>query len=168
MMRAPLTPLAEMSDAEWHRAFPDEETCIEWLVDSRWPQDVCCPRCGSDMVFPASLQEYRWRCFGCAPDLGYSFDYLTGTVFQDSALPLRVWLQVLHHELTGRGHGYTLAEQTMRRQIREALRTADFRRLVGEPSQAPAQKWEPSDPQVLSVPEQELCPQPALLIAQPR
>jgi hypothetical protein len=167
-MRHPFKPIAEMSDAEWARTFPDEETCIEWLVDSRWPQDVCCPNCGSDMVFPASLREYRWRCFGCAPDLGRSFDYRTGTIFQDSALPLRIWLKALHHELGGRGPGYGASEQKMRRQIRDVLRTADFRRMVGEPSPVPAHRREPPDAQVLTVPEQESCPQPALLTVQPR
>jgi len=168
MMHAPLTPLAEMSDAQWDRAFPDEETCIEWLVDSRWPQDVCCPRCGSDMVFPASLQEYRWRCFGCAPDLGHPFDYLTGTIFQDRTLPLRIWLKALHHELTGRGPGYNAIEQKMRRHIRDALRTADFRRMVGESGPMPVHGRELPDAEVISVPEQESCPQPTLLVLQPR
>ena len=71
--RRPLKSIAQMSDAEWARAFPNEEACIEWLVTCRWPQEVCCPRCGSSMVFPTSLKEYRWRCFGCVPDLGYHF-----------------------------------------------------------------------------------------------
>jgi hypothetical protein len=56
MMHHPLKSIAEMSDTEWDRAFPDEETCIEWLVDTRWPQDVCCPRCGSD-ILAANLAE---------------------------------------------------------------------------------------------------------------
>src|SRR5579862_4651942 len=102
MFRQGMKSIAEMNDAEWERAFPDEESCIEWLVNSRWPRDIHCPYCGSDLVFPASLHEYRWRCFGCAPDLGKSFDYLSGTIFQDTLLPLRAWLKALHSELAGK------------------------------------------------------------------
>jgi hypothetical protein len=98
-----LKSIAEMTEAELERAFPDEESCIEWLVMSRWPDEKHCPRCGSDMVFPASLHEYRWRCCGCVPDLGYPFDYLTGTNFQDGGFSLCLWLKSLHRELTGKG-----------------------------------------------------------------
>jgi hypothetical protein len=167
-MRHPLKPIAEMTDAEWERAFPDEETCIEWLVDSRWPQDVCCPRCGSDIVFPTSLQKYRWRCFGCAPDLGYPFDSCSGTIFQNSSFPLRVWLKALHHELTGNGPSYNAGEQNMRAHIRNALRANDFRRIVGEPSPVPARMREPTAAEEISVSEQETCTQPATLLASPR
>jgi hypothetical protein len=166
--RYPLKSIAEMSDAEWERAFPDEETCIEWLVNSRWPDEMRCPRCDSDLVFPASLHEYRWRCFGCVPDLGHFFDYLSGTIFQDSPLPLRVWLKALHCELTGKGPSYDASEQKMRRSIRKAMREPGFRGMVGEPGPVPARIEEPEDAETLSVPEQESCPQRAPLTVLPR
>ncbi len=159
MIAHPLKSIARMSDTEWDRAFPGEETCIEWLVDARWPQDVCCPRCGSDMVFPASLREYRWRCFGCAPDLGHPFDHRTGTIFQDSLFSLRIWLKALHHELTGKGPSYDVGEQRMRRH----LRAHDFRHMVGEPGPAPFRMRESPDAQTLFAPEEQSCPEPASL-----
>jgi Transposase zinc-ribbon domain len=161
MTRYPMKSIAEMSDAEWERAFPDEETCIEWLVNSRWPDEKRCPRCGSDLVFPASLHEYRWRCFGCVPDLGYAFDYLSGTIFQDSPLPLRLWLKALHRELTGKGPSYVASEQKMRRCIREAMREPRFRGMVGEPGPVPPCILEQEDTETLSDAEQESCPDPA-------
>jgi hypothetical protein len=142
-----LKPIAEMSDAEWERAFPDEESCIEWLVNSRWPDEKRCPHCGSDLVFPASLREYRWRCFGCAPDLGNSFDYLSGTIFQDTLLPLRVWLKALHSELTGKRESQDAGELKMRRRIRDAMRDATFRSMVDQPSPLPAFARELDDPE---------------------
>ena len=145
MIHHGMKSIAEMNDAEWGRAFPDEESCIEWLVNSRWPRHIHCPYCGSDLVFPASLHEYRWRCFGCAPDLGKSFDYLSGTIFQDTLLPLRAWLKVLHGELTGKCKSHDAGEQDTRRRIRNAMRDAKFRSMVGEPSLLPVFAQEPDD-----------------------
>ena len=157
MIPYPRKSMAEMSEAEWERAFPDEESCIEWLVMSRWPQEKHCPRCGSDLVFPASLHEYRWRCFGCAPDLGYSFDYLTGTAFQDGGFPLRLWLKTLHRELTGRRINYGAGEQAMRRRIRKALRELGFCRVVGACGPVPSRKKEPDEDGTLSDADQSSC-----------
>lgn len=137
MIRHPTKPIAGMSDAEWERAFPDEESCVEWLVNARWPQEVRCPACGSDMVFPASLQEYRWRCFGCKPDLGHAFDYRSGLVFQNSAAPLRIWLKALHQELRGRGPTFNYTEAACRSALRKAMRGNDFNRILAEPARVP-------------------------------
>lgn len=163
MTRYPLKSIAEMSDVEWERAFPDEETCMEWLVNSRWPDEKRCPRCGSDLVFPASLHEYRWRCFGCVPDLGYPFDHLSGTIFQDSPFPLRVWLKVLHNQITGKIAGHDASEQNMRRHIRDAMREPGFRGMVGEPSAVPPSIREPPDAQTLFAPQEQSCQEPARL-----
>lgn len=115
----------------------------------------------SDLVFPASLQEYRWRCFGCVPDLGHSFDYLSGTIFQDSRRPLRAWLKALHCELTGKGPAHDPCEQEMRQRIREAMREPGFRDMAGEPGPVPACMREPEEAETLSDTEQTSCPDPA-------
>jgi Transposase zinc-ribbon domain len=161
MNHYPKKSIAEMSDAEWEHAFPDEETCIEWLVNSRWPDELRCPRCGSDLVFPTSLHKFRWRCFCCSPDLGHSFDYLSGTIFHDSRRPLHAWLKAVHCELTGRGPSYDPSSQKMRRCIREAMREPGFRGMVGELGSVPRCILEPEDTETLSDAVQESCPDPA-------
>jgi len=165
--RRPLKSIAEMSEAEWALAFPNEDTCIEWLVYSRWPQEVCCPRCSSGMVFPASLQEYRWRCFGCAPDLGHPFDSLSGAIFQNSPFPLRMWLKALHRELTGSGPSNDAGEE-MRHSIRVALRANDFRRMFGEPSPGPLRMQDCLSPRWFPYRSKKSCPKPAPFTVLPR
>lgn len=159
-MRQPMKSLAAMSEDEWERVFPDEESCIEWLVTSRWHGNKYCPRCGSDLVFPASLREYRWRCFGCVPDLGHCFDYLTGTIFEGRGVPLRVWLKALHHELIGRAHEYAAGERKLRRLIRKAMRAAEFRRMISEQALVQPRVMVQDKAQSLSDAQETSCPEP--------
>ncbi|MBS7627527.1 IS1595 family transposase [Candidatus Bathyarchaeota archaeon] len=60
------------------------------MRDVRWREGVCCPRCGSHSVVKHGrhLKVYqRYLCKGC----GQHFNDRTGTQFDDSKLPLRVW-----------------------------------------------------------------------------
>jgi len=73
------------------RAFmPSKEECALVLRDVRWRWGVVCPRCGSRSVVRHGrhLRVYRrYLCKGC----GRHFNDRTGTQFEDSKLPLRVW-----------------------------------------------------------------------------
>ena len=137
MTRPILKQIGEMSNADWERAFPDEKSCVEWFVSSRWPQEMRCPSCSSELVFPASLHEYRWRCFGCMPDVGYPFDHLSGTLFEDSPFPLRAWLKALHREVTGHGSTYAISGKMMQKSLHKALSDPEFRRIVATPKSIP-------------------------------
>ena len=69
---------------------PSEEECAVVLRDVRWRDGVSCPRCGSRSVVRHGrhLGVYRrYICRGCRRD----FNDRTGTLFEDSKLPLRVW-----------------------------------------------------------------------------
>ncbi len=69
---------------------PSEDECLAVLRKARWPDGVSCPRCGSaDIVrHGRHLKVYqRYLCKGC----GRHFNDKTGTCFENSKLPLRVW-----------------------------------------------------------------------------
>jgi transposase-like protein len=72
--------------------FSNPVNCREYLVARRWPDGVECPRCGShDVIF---LEKYeRWHCRQGhkAPQ----FTLKTGTVMEDSPLPLAKWLAAM-------------------------------------------------------------------------
>jgi transposase-like protein len=71
--------------------FSNPVTCREYVVARRWPNGVECPRCGSKNV--AFLDKYdRWQC--SARHDGRQFAK-TGTVFEDSPLPLSKWLMAM-------------------------------------------------------------------------
>lgn len=72
--------------------FTDPANCREYIVARRWPDGVECPRCGSKNV--TFLAKYdRWQC--SARHDGRQFTAKTGTIFEDSPLPLSKWLMAM-------------------------------------------------------------------------
>lgn len=70
------------------RIFADQNTALMFMVSLRWPNGVCCPRCGSERV--RFIQTRRvWECReDHNPD---RFSVKTGTVMEESPLPLDKW-----------------------------------------------------------------------------
>lgn len=78
-------------------ACADEGHALEFLELLRWGADKKhgCPRCGSDDVYAMKDRKDtakrningRWRCRSC----GKFHTVRTGTVMEDSRIPLRVW-----------------------------------------------------------------------------
>lgn len=73
-----------------------EHAAVEFLEMHRWNGTPACPRCGSADVYMMKSatgernKDYRWRCRDCAgPQM---FTVRTGTTFEESRLPLRVWV----------------------------------------------------------------------------
>jgi transposase-like protein len=72
--------------------FADPNNCREYLVAHRWPEGVVCPRCGSKNVL-FQPKYNRWQC-GSKHALR-QFTSKTGTIFEDSPLPLSKWLMAM-------------------------------------------------------------------------
>lgn len=70
--------------------FSSFENCKSFMVAMRWPNGkVTCPRCGSEKV--TWLEKARvWKCYAKHPSP--TFTLKTGTIFEDSPLPLEKWL----------------------------------------------------------------------------
>lgn len=69
--------------------FADKAKAREYAIAQRWPHGVRCPKCGSaDVIF---LERYeRWHCR--ARHASPQFTLKTGTVMEDSPVPLGKWL----------------------------------------------------------------------------
>lgn len=71
-----------------------ETLAVAFLERERWYGSPACPRCGSVSVYQMlgrdgqRNKDYRWRCRDCKQ----FFTVRTGTVFEESRLPLRVWV----------------------------------------------------------------------------
>ena len=78
-----------MNTIDVMRNFPDEESCVSFLEEKRWSNEVCCPRCGSVDVNRRSKTDtlLGWNCKDC----NSSFNVKTGTIFQGTKIPLDVW-----------------------------------------------------------------------------
>ena len=67
--------------------FATEEACQAFLEKLRWPQGFVCPRCGNaGDVYRAS--RTRLMCRSCQ----YQGTVTSGTIFDKTRTPLRVWL----------------------------------------------------------------------------
>jgi transposase-like protein len=92
-----------------NRRFPDEASARAHLFRLRWPNgDVSCPRCRqSDKVYRRAPKtgeavSYRWICKTTKSCKGYGFSLTTGTIFEDTKIPLRDWFRVLLLMLTSK------------------------------------------------------------------
>lgn len=86
-MNAPQTLPETLVEAV--RYFADEDKAHEFVVALRWPNGVCCPRCGSVKVNCIATRK-RWTCKDCI--VGKQFSVRVGTIFEDSKLPLSTWM----------------------------------------------------------------------------
>lgn len=89
-------PVPQMTIAQFESTFPDEDSCKAYLQARRWPNGVLCPRCGNDKVFPVGSMPFKWQCYQCAPNQGYRFSVIAGTIFENTNKPLRQWFRVVH------------------------------------------------------------------------
>lgn len=89
--------------------FSDETRAFETVRDARWPNGVRCPHCDSDKVRYMEMERKQrgdvkgprrkhtdgkiraWNCNKCRKQ----FTLKTGSIFEDSPLPFRVWLSAL-------------------------------------------------------------------------
>jgi transposase-like protein len=72
--------------AEFHHRFPDDEACLRYLVETRWPDGFRCPGCDSAN---ARLLATRgvWQCRACRRQTSAT----AGTVLHRTRQPLTAW-----------------------------------------------------------------------------
>ena len=72
--------------------FSNPDNCLEYMVVRRWPDGVVCPTCGrKDAKFLAN--QRKWQCKSVHPKRQFSLK--TGTVMEDSPIPLEKWLPAM-------------------------------------------------------------------------
>jgi transposase-like protein len=87
------------------RRFPTDDDCKVYLQAMRWPKGVRCPRCdATERVYALKAKPYHWVCKNadCGKRNGYRFSILTGTIFQDTKVPLKLWFKVGYLMLTAK------------------------------------------------------------------
>lgn len=79
---------------ELPKACSDEGAAVEFFEGQRWPNGAFCARCASVDVYPMKNSKtgerqanYRWRCRDC----NKQFTVRSGTVMEESPVPLTVW-----------------------------------------------------------------------------
>ena len=73
--------------------FSDEQAVEKMFIDSRWPDGVACPKCGSINIQARPTRKPQpFRCRDCRKD----FSVKTGTVMQGSNLLLSKWALAIY------------------------------------------------------------------------
>ena len=123
--------------------FHDEEKAYEYVEERLWPQGAVCPHCGAmDRVGKLNGKTTRiglWKCYECRKP----FTVKIGTIFEDSKVPMRIWLQAMYlivgskkgisSNQLHRILGVTLKTAWfMSHRIREAMRDTDMAMFGGE------------------------------------
>jgi transposase-like protein len=77
------------------RAFQDEAAAYAWVEARIWPDGPVCPHCGGveriSKMRGRSTRIGAYKCYQCRKP----FTVKIGTVFEDSHVPMRFWLQAL-------------------------------------------------------------------------
>jgi transposase-like protein len=72
--------------ADLYREFSDNKAAMKHFQAIRWGNGEFCPHCGHDKVYHPK-KGTRFACAQC----GERFSILTGTIFENTKLPLKVW-----------------------------------------------------------------------------
>ena len=80
---------------ELAEAVKTQAAAVAWLEKTRWGKKPCCPRCSAEGVYQmrnartgGRQRDFRWRCRSCKGQ----FTVRTGTVMEESRLPLTKWV----------------------------------------------------------------------------
>ena len=76
--------------------FPNEALAEKWFERIFWSNGRVCPHCGSIRTHEAGHNNMPFRCSDCR---GY-FSLLTGTLMENTKVPLQKWVFAIYLELT--------------------------------------------------------------------
>jgi transposase-like protein len=72
--------------------FPNDDTCLEWIKNHRFPNGIYCPECKKVTKHHKVTGRLCYACDYC----GHQTFPIAGTIFHKSTTPLRVWFQVIY------------------------------------------------------------------------
>jgi transposase-like protein len=88
------TTKPRLNAADLDRLYGTEDACKAALATLRWPTgEIACPRCSETKRVYKTSQAFRWKCKACNKN-GYRFSVLTGTIFENTNMPLVTWFKV--------------------------------------------------------------------------
>ncbi len=77
---------------DFDQEFPNDDTCLEWVKNHRYPNGIHCPTCNKITKHHKVTGRSCYECDYC----GHQVYPLVDTIFHKSATPLRVWFQVIY------------------------------------------------------------------------
>jgi transposase-like protein len=79
------------SRMEFERQFPDDATCLEFLVQKFYPDGIYCPKCTKITKHHREAKRPAYKCQFC----GHHEHPMRGTIFENSATSLKLWFTAI-------------------------------------------------------------------------
>jgi transposase-like protein len=102
---------------QFFRQFPDDETCLTHLFETRFGQGHVCPSCCRSANWYRIQAERAYSCQWC----GYHLHPTVGTPFEQTRTPLQLWFYAIHLFTTTRNG---VAAKELQRQLGVTYKTA--------------------------------------------
>ncbi len=114
----------------FNEQFPDDNACLEWLRQHRFPKLIPCPVCEKPRLFHRVTNRKVYECDRC----GYQISPTAGTILHKSPTPLRSWFYaafLMSATRTG------ISAKQLQRELGVTYKTAwrmftQIRKLMGE------------------------------------
>jgi transposase len=79
--------------ADFYRDFPDDDTCLDYIREQRWPNGVShCQKCKTERKHYRVSDRTAYACDHC----GNHIYPLAGTIFEKTTTPLRLWFYAMY------------------------------------------------------------------------
>jgi transposase len=72
---------------DFNRQFPDDDACLEWVKEWRWPNGIFCDACQRITKHHRIVRRMSYSCQCC----GHHVHPMAGTIYEKTRTPLRVW-----------------------------------------------------------------------------
>ena len=82
---------------EFFLMFPDEKSCLNYLINLRWPSGFICPMCNQPCT-PWYESRNRLACPLCR----HKVTVTAGTIFEKTRTPLTTWFEAAWHVTTAK------------------------------------------------------------------
>ena len=102
---------------DFMKAFPDDDTCLDYLMKLRHGETLDCPNCSKHGRFTRVKRQLAYQCAWC----GHHIHPMVGTPFHKSHTPLQKWFYAMYLFCTTR-HGVPAKE--LQRQLGVSYPTA--------------------------------------------
>lgn len=102
---------------DFFKRFPDDDSCLEHLMQIRYGFEIDCPKCGKHGKFSRIRKQPAYQCAWC----GHHIHPMSGTPFEKSRTPLQKWFYAMYLFTTSR-HGVPAKE--LQRQLGVTYKTA--------------------------------------------
>jgi transposase-like protein/ribosomal protein L37AE/L43A len=77
---------------DFETTFPNDDACLDWLMNHRYPQGVECPICQKVTKHHKLTNRPVYECDYC----GHQISPLANTIFHKSSTSLKTWFQAIH------------------------------------------------------------------------